>query len=64
MHRYIVVDGKVLWGHSNVNYILDDDQSYAMKDEWDYPYSLKCSNKVDENIVTWINDPLILSWWR
>ena len=58
MHRHIVVDGKVLCGHSNVKYILDDNQSYAMKDEWDYPYCLKCSHKAgaDEHICRWIND--------
>lgn len=66
MHRHIVVNGKVLCGNSNAKYILDDDQSYAMKSEWDYPYCLKCSQKVgdDELICRWINeDPLILCRW-
>ena len=64
MHRHIVVDGKVLCGHSNVNYIFDDDQSYAMKFEWDYPYCARCAFKTNDHIVRWINeDPLILNFW-
>lgn len=56
MHRHIVVNGKVLCGHKNVNYILDDEQSYNMKYEWDYPYCAKCSYKTDNTIVKWINE--------